>query len=121
MIGITAGEIVRGNGASFDPFAERIAAHVGPTESLAFFDTDDDTAIALLLSLRRHVPVVLPPDAARPCDPPNSGFYLVSEKLWDARPCFRDTSWQVLERGGPRAGSERWRRLVLARYATRAE
>jgi len=121
MIGITAGEIVRGNGASFHPFAERITKRVRPTDSLAFFDTDDDTAIALLLSLRRHVPVVSPPDAARPCEPPRPGLYLVSAKLWEARPCFRDARWQVLDRGGPRAGSERWRRLVLARYANAAE
>ncbi len=116
-VGISAGAIVRGEGASFRHFAHRIATQVGTSESLAFFDVDDDTAVALLFHLRRHVAVVQPASAASPCEPPAAGFYLVSETAWDTRACFRDPRWQVIEHGGPRAASQRWRRLVLARYA----
>src|SRR5205823_2995514 len=74
MIGISAGAIVRGDGASFRPLAQRIAAQVAASEPLAFFDVDDETAIALLFHLRRHVTVVEPASSERPCVPPAAGF-----------------------------------------------
>ena len=120
-IGISAGAIVRGSGASFRPFAERLATQVDVTQPLAFFDVDDETAIALLFHLRRHVAVVSPRDAEHSCEPPTAGLYLVGERAWEARACFRDERWHAIEHGGPLVQSQQWRRLVLARYdATRS-
>ena len=114
-LGISAGAVVRGEGASFKPFAERVAASVPPGESVSFFNVSDETAIAFLFYLRRHVPVV-ETGADHPCDPPTAGLYLVPEKDWTAHTCFQTAAWQEVTRGGPPVKSQRWRRLVLARY-----
>jgi len=111
-VGIAAGGVVRGEGASFRHLAQQLARHSGP---MAFFDVDDESAIALLFHLRRHIPVVQSA-ADAPCTPPHPGLYLVSEDNWNARDCFRGGAWQVLEQGGPLVESHRGRRLVLARY-----
>src|SRR5262249_29887760 len=76
-IGISAGAIVRGEGATFRPFARRLALQVRPDDRLALLDVDDDSVIALLFHLRRHVPVENAVDAEHPCTPPHAGLYLV--------------------------------------------
>jgi hypothetical protein len=117
-IGVAAGAIVRGAGASFGEFARQVSSQIGPSVPLAFFNLDDDSAIAFLFDVRRHVPVVEPVSADRPCDPPEPGFYLVSELAWEQQTCFHDAPWVALARGGPTVASQRWRRLVLARYGS---
>ena len=116
-IGIAAGAIVRGAGASFQSFAAQVAAQVPPSAPLAFFDLDDEQEIAFLFHLHRHVPVISPVDPLAPCTPPTGGLYLVLESRWNKDACFRSEAWQELARGGPQAESQHWWRLVLARYA----
>lgn len=120
VIGISATAIVRGNGGSFQHLARQISERVRSTAPLAFFEVDDETAIALLFHVRRHIPVVQAASPDYPCAPPAPGFYLVAEHAWDDRSCFRDPRWQAIERGGPAVDSLRWRRLVLARYEPQA-
>jgi uncharacterized membrane protein len=115
-IGISAGAVVRGQGVSFGAFAQRVAARVDANEPLTLFDSDDEAVIAFLFDLRRHVRVEAPLSPDRPCEPHGPGYYLVSEDAWEARACFHDGRWQALERGGPAAESQRWRRLVLALF-----
>jgi hypothetical protein len=113
-ISLSAAAIVRGNGASFRPFAEQLSARVRPGEPLAFFDFDDEYALGLLFHFRRHIPVVQPRSSEAPCEPATPGLYLIAERNWDARACFHESEWQLLDRGGP--PMEPTHRLVLARY-----
>ena len=114
-IGVSATAIVRGDGASFRPFAQQVAAAVPATEPLAFFNLDDDREVAFLFHLDRHVPVESA-DAHAPCTPRQPGLYLVLESNWENTPCFRDARWEPIMRGGPTVESHHWWRLVLARY-----
>jgi 4-amino-4-deoxy-L-arabinose transferase-like glycosyltransferase len=115
-IGVAAGAVVRGQGASFGEFAQRVAARIGPGEPLTLFDFDDESVIAFLFDLQRHVAVEAPVSPDRPCEPHGPGYYLVPERAWEARACFHGAQWQAVERGGPAADAQRWRRLVLARF-----
>ncbi len=115
-VGISAGEIVRGEGGTFRLFAADVTRHVPHDVPLRFFTCDDGDRISLLFHLQRHVPTAIAPDPAAPCVPPGNGFYLLPEAHWDADACFRDARWQLVARGGPRVASQRNRRMVLAQF-----
>lgn len=108
--------IVQGEGGSFRPFAQRLQAVLGPSDQVAFLGYDDRQAAPLLFHLHRHISVVSGENGAL-CAPPWVGQYLIQEARWDQESCFRNPAWKMVARGGPAVRSQRWRRLVLARYA----
>jgi len=120
-LGMSAGEIVRGQGASFRPLVRELREKGYADQDFAMFDIDrevdfDDQHLGFLFHLGRHVPVVRPVNE-HSCEPPKSGLYLVRRRHWDERSCFRDTRWQEILRGGPPAKSMQNEQLVLARFS----
>lgn len=120
-LGMSAGEIVRGEGASFRPLVQELREKGYADQDFAMFDIDrevdfDDRHLSFLFHFGRHVPVVRP-ISEHSCEPPKPGLYLVRQSHWDERSCFRDSRWQEVLRGGPRAKSMHQERLVLARFS----
>lgn len=115
-IGFSADQLMRGEAVSFRPFAVQVNAVVPAGTTLSFLDVNQQFTNSFLFHVRRPVAVRHAVEVAAPCSAPAPGYYLLSEKRWDAARCADDPRWRELLRGGPEKERQRFRRLVLARY-----
>lgn len=115
-IGVSADQIMRGEAVSFRPFAAQVNSVVPAGTTLSFLDVNQQFTNSFLFHVRRSVAVRQAPDPSAPCIAPAPGYYLLSEKRWDAAQCAADPRWRELLRGGPEKERQRFRRLVLASY-----